>query len=447
MTELWLKFTDEYGEERRILVERDDFTVGRHSGNDLCIANGKLSREHIKIERFADVFIVSDRGSSNGTTLNGADLTDSISLQDGDVLNLGGGLEIEVKVSSSTNEDANNTVGATAANSENNINASSEAGTSGVSTSSAASSSGGGGSIPTIFYYIAPAFVLVVLLLGGGLFLAFSDGKKQETSGGRGDDFTYTKNTPTEEDLPKNKKDKDSNKATPPPQQQPSPSSSTDVPANNQISDPSGSQQTTVTISSDIEKVKQNSTAFMRRIAQNDQNPFLTQEQANLVNEKIKAVKNFPALVENIKAVKKDASQFETLATSSFLKPQFLATAALTGLGGERGSPTERAKQMLPILSKLKVNLDSKLADDNLLIIAAYEQGKAGKYDSLTGKMEGLAKKLKNVSPRQIRSIWFLKEKGKITDAEFDFALRFLAIGTIMQNPTDFGVQTEAVTF
>jgi pSer/pThr/pTyr-binding forkhead associated (FHA) protein len=41
---------------------------------------------------------VTDLGSSNGTTLNGEDIFESRSINDGDVVNLGGGLEIEVKI-------------------------------------------------------------------------------------------------------------------------------------------------------------------------------------------------------------------------------------------------------------------------------------------------------------------------------------------------------------
>lgn len=434
MTELWLKFTDDYGAEQRIRVEADNFTVGRHSDNDLSVANEKLSRRHVKIERFADVFVVSDCASSNGTTLNGAKLTEPVSLKNGDLLNLGGGLIIEVEMISGAADASNYAANAVGNSSEGE---SSFAASSAATGAPSVSASSFGDSIPTSFFYIAPAFALVVLILVGGLFFAFS-GKKEVAK--RDNDIIYSKDTP-DDDLPKNKKEKDSDK-TP----KPSPSGLSDNPANNQISDPIGSQ-TPVVISGDIEKVKQNSSAFMRRIAQNDANPFLTQEQANIVNERIKAIKNSSNLVENIKSVKKDSAQFETLAASKNLKPQFLAAAALTALGSESGNPTEKAKEMLPVLSELKVKLDNKLADDNLLIIAAFDEGKAGRYGSLSGKIEGLAKKLTNVSPRQIRSIWFLKEKAKITDAEFEFALRFLAIGTIMQNPPDFGVKTEAAAF
>jgi len=102
---------------------------------------------------------------------------------------------------------------------------------------------------------------------------------------------------------------------------------------------------------------------------------------------------------------------------------------------------------MLPILNDLKITLDNKLADDNLMIIAAYERGAAGKPRSLQSTLEALSKTSQNVSPREIRSIWFLKDKGKLSDAEFNFALQFLAIGAITQNPKDFNINAEAITF
>ena len=72
MIELWLKYTDRDGEILRVIVDKDKFAIGRHSENDLAIADSRLSREHALVERFGDVFVVSDRGSSNGTELNGA---------------------------------------------------------------------------------------------------------------------------------------------------------------------------------------------------------------------------------------------------------------------------------------------------------------------------------------------------------------------------------------
>jgi pSer/pThr/pTyr-binding forkhead associated (FHA) protein len=104
MPEIWLKYIDENGEHQRVLVESERFVVGRHSANDLCVPSEKISREHLKIERRSDRFVAADCYSSNGTTLNGENLIEPTFLRDGDKLNLGGDLEIEIEIVSRESE-------------------------------------------------------------------------------------------------------------------------------------------------------------------------------------------------------------------------------------------------------------------------------------------------------------------------------------------------------
>jgi len=432
MTELWLKFRDENGEIKRVLVESEKFVVGRHSGNDLSIAHGKLSREHIKIERFSDIFIVSDCDSSNGTILNGEDLIDPVALKNEDKLNLGGGLEIEVELVSD-DPNANGNVGGagSAESAEENSAGASAANASGSSNQS---------SILTGIFWIAPVFGLLVLFLVGGLFLAFS-GKTEKESGKSDGGFVYS----TERESSKN--DDDTNETPTPKPTQTAEKSSDNSTKTKTVEDenPPPTPQT----SGENEKISQNAASFMRRIAFNDPKPFLTSEQIEAVNAKISQFKNSAALAENLKLINKNAAQFESLANSKNLKPQFLAIAALAKIGNTRGDPLAAAQTMLPVLSDLKGTLDNKLADDNLLIIAGYARKQAGGNTPLQNVLEGLSKssQSENVSPREIRTIWFLKKKDKISDAEFNFALQFLAIGTISQNPKDFGIDAEAVNF
>lgn len=425
MTELWLKFKNEKGEDQRVLVEGKNFIIGRHSENDLSISNAKLSRQHVKIESFAEVFIVSDCGSSNGTLLNGADLSEPIALENGDKLNLGGGLEIEVelisdkpKAKKSNNED----------DSEKESSGSSGF-SGGTSSQSASVSASNGSAIPTSVFIIAPILGIVVLLCGGGLLfiLGGNDG------GNRNVEITYQ--TPYE--TPEITKES------------PSPKASSTVGNGTTIS-PSPEEtntQPTPEVSSDIKKIEQNSASFLRRIALNDPNAFLKTSEIEFINSKLSQFKGSSNLAENLKAVKSNASQFESLAQTKGLKAQFLAVAALTEIGNNRGNPLEVAKTMLPILGDLRISLANNLADDNLMMIAAYNQGKAGKFKDLRNILEALAKKNPGVSPREIRTIWFLKKQGKISDAEYEYALRFLVIGTITQNPKDFNVNAEAIIF
>ena len=427
MTEIWLNFTDEDGYPKRILVGRDDFVIGRHPDNDLCINDTRLSRQHLRIERVGDRITVSDCGSSNGTTLNYDDLFESATLRNGDILNLGG-MEIRVEIISANHEESFAPVAEESAPQieENRP------------TATAQSVPNSFGGVSSNFFFIAPALGLLVLLFVGGLFFAFR-GNPESSNNEIGD-----ARTPVEKETDSTPRKTPSGDKTPTPAN--SPSNSGDNPNATQTPTTNGTTQTPV-FSSEIEKVKATAKEFMHRIAENDANPFLKTDQAEKVNQKIKNLKNSSSLAENLKAVGRDKSQFETLASSKGMKPQFLAAAALN----EGGNPTETAKTMLPILGNLKTELSTDFADDCLLVIAAYDQGKQGDFKTMQRKIEGLSKTLskkgESVSTRELRKMWFLKEKGKITDAEFEYAINFLAIGVIMQNPKDFGVNAEAVVF
>ena len=429
MAELLLKYTDERGETRRVSVSDEIFTIGRHSENDLCIPDHRLSREHARIERFADSFYAADCNSSNGTTLNGARLTESVALRNSDRLNLGGGLLIDVEIVS--DEPKTYQPAATDNAYSPNIETSSQVSPNIQSVSAASNSN----SIPTAFFWLAPIFGLVILIFVGGLFYVLS-GKKEIAQNTDVEIYTPRTRSPKTEDSPTDE--------TPTPRKSDSPGSSNG--ATLPIGDSTNSLPTPK-VSADAEKVEQNTAAFLRRIAQNDSRAFLTGKQLEIVNSKINQFKSSTQLAENLKAAKKNAAQFESLANSKNLKAQFLVTAALAKIGNNRGDPLAVAQTMLPILNDLKITLDNKLADDNLLIIAAYERGAAGKPRSLQSTLEALSKQTQNVSPREIRTIWFLREKDKITEAEFNFAVQFLAIGAITQNPKDFNVSADAVAF
>jgi pSer/pThr/pTyr-binding forkhead associated (FHA) protein len=278
MKELWLKFTDENGELKRIPVKGEKFAVGRHSENDLSVANSAISRKHVKIERFADIFMISDVGSSLGTQINGVDLTEPVALYNKDKIALGGGFEIEVEIVSDEDESAA-AGGADSAKRENEETASA------ISAAPAASASGGGSSIPASFFFLAPIFGILVLLGAGGIFLATSSGGSQKNEP-KTDEFVYsTEREAARENPPKAKETVD--EVTVP-----------ESPASESLSEnrvENTSETTTVTnvqetdpvaappkISSELEAVEINSASFLRRVAQSDPRAFLTEWQQEI---------------------------------------------------------------------------------------------------------------------------------------------------------------------
>ena len=456
--ELWLKYTSETGDARRIAVEAEKFFIGRHSDNDLCLPKNQLSRRHAEIDRYEDVFVITDSDSSNGTTLNGKPLERPTALKNGDKINLGGGAEIEAELISAAPKspsaalpDENPADVLPNENSAANPEAAAPAETVSESPAQnftpaaappAAPKSGMG-----MIFILAPILVLVVLAIGGLILLLAGGGSKsgdtsKKSSGG---DFIYSDNEENEKPY-KDKKSDNSDGKTP----TPTPKNGNDNQFVSSSLTPAASTALTsdtppaaAPVSSENETVEKNALSFLRRIAQNDANPVLTQKQIELINRTIKTFRGSSALRDNLQSLKKNSSQIESLAKSKNLRPQFLATAALAKIGNTKGDPLVTAQSIAGDLSGLLNLIGNDFSDDSLMIIAAFQEGGINsKMPAMLANMSG-----KSADARRIRTIWFLHDNKKISDAQYNFALQFLAIGTITQNPKDFSVQSEAVIF
>ena len=433
MPQLWLKFKDENGDEQRLAVEGELFTVGRHSANDLTVTDSRLSREHIRIESVDSEFFVSDSGSSNGTTIKGNKLTGAVKLKDGDLLDLGGGLQITAEIEAAQEEAA-------PVSPEADVEMPAQAQISPPAYAPAAVAAPASEGIPTSFFILAPLLGLLVLVIVGGLIFVFSR-KTTPDIADSGDDYDYSTG--------KNDKPVKDDGDPPVKGTKPSTPSTVGSPSNGGTPTssplPGGGTDLSPANSGDTAKVEQNGAAFLRRIAQNEPKAFLTGDQAQKVNAKVKQIGKSSSLADNINAARKNAAQIKTLAVSKNLKPQFLAVAAITKLGGGRGDIMQAAASVADVYGKLVTQIGNEFGDDALLMVAAFDQGESGDTMKMRNMLQDLATK-SNEGVRTIRSIWFLEKNGKITQGEFDRALNFLAIGTITQNPKDFGVNAEALT-
>ena len=428
MTELFLEYKDERGEVKREPVLGNQCVVGRHTESDICIPDGRLSRQHLKLDRFGDVFVASDAGSSNGTTLNSEPLKEPIALKKGDVLELGG-LKIDVVFES--DEPAPEQPSASGAD----LDGSSASAGNGISVASQAAGSGGSNSL--LLWIAIPVFGLIFLFFGGAIIFFLVSGpsttvakqQNDSTDTDGGDDYPDSTN--------KKSSNKDDNKN----------SGSSNSGSSNTSSNGSNSSGTTTLPTGNLTetaKIEQSGSAFLRLIARKDPRAFLTTEQATKINPKIKQYSGSSAVADNLKSANQSATQIKALAQQKGVRPQFLAVAAVAKLGNSRGDVYKTAESMADVLSKLSETLGAELGEDAVLVIAVYGQGAAGEFLKMRNMLQDLANKSPE-SARTIRTIWYLQQNGKITQAEFDMALNFLAIGTISQNPKDFGVNAEAL--
>ena len=73
---------------RLVVINKQTFSIGRRSSNDLVLIGNDISREHAEIVETNGRYIVRDRGSSGGTLLNGGEVTER-PLEHGDRISIG----------------------------------------------------------------------------------------------------------------------------------------------------------------------------------------------------------------------------------------------------------------------------------------------------------------------------------------------------------------------
>ena len=69
---------------REILMQREEFLLGRGTDCDLRLSDINVSRHHCLIRIRAEEIILSDLGSSNGTYVNGHRIVSQVALHSGD---------------------------------------------------------------------------------------------------------------------------------------------------------------------------------------------------------------------------------------------------------------------------------------------------------------------------------------------------------------------------
>lgn len=71
-----------------VLGEGATAMIGRQVGNDICIPEQHVSRQHAVINYRDGIFMISDLGSANGTFVNDIQLTEAFPLASGDEIRL-----------------------------------------------------------------------------------------------------------------------------------------------------------------------------------------------------------------------------------------------------------------------------------------------------------------------------------------------------------------------
>src|SRR5689334_23714192 len=77
------------GEQRRLVFDKPEITIGRVQGNDIVLPKGNVSKRHARIVLKDGKFIIVDLKSTNGTYVNGRKITSPLVIKETDKIYIG----------------------------------------------------------------------------------------------------------------------------------------------------------------------------------------------------------------------------------------------------------------------------------------------------------------------------------------------------------------------
>jgi len=392
---------------KTVEVQNKRFTIGRTPENDLTIDDRSLSRRHALIETIEDRFNLSDCGSSNGTFINGRQITAPTQLEDWDVLTFGGVGDVLVRVEADSlpfSEPASNPV-INRQSAETLAPAQQPAKLSGTTSSFR---------MPLIAIVSA-----VGILFIAGLALVIGHRSTPDLNANsnktrpRSDAREVYVETPDDNSSPAN----------------------TDSPG------PISDDNNLNVEPGDLSAIETAASKVLSSISR-DTHPVLTQKPLTAINAQIQQYRGSASLQDELRNMKRALPQVSSVAKSNGVRTPLLMYVTLAKIDRDgRGDPTQVATALCPTLARMRAVFGDELANDSLLSVAALEEGEA-----LQSRITKLASRV-NDSPTTIRSIWYLHDHQVISDQTYNFVIRFMAMGVIAQDPQKFGLSAEPLNF
>lgn len=84
----WLVILKGRRKGRDFRIDKENSVLGRDGSCDYVVEDDSVSRQHVRIRKEGDAFVLFDLGSGNGSYVNGEPVQ-RVELQDGDVLKVG----------------------------------------------------------------------------------------------------------------------------------------------------------------------------------------------------------------------------------------------------------------------------------------------------------------------------------------------------------------------
>ncbi len=80
---------ESHSPEQEYPITKESITIGRETINEVILYDPEASRRHAQISRVEGRYVIEDLGSTNGTFVNGRQISGRVSLNNGDVIDIG----------------------------------------------------------------------------------------------------------------------------------------------------------------------------------------------------------------------------------------------------------------------------------------------------------------------------------------------------------------------
>ncbi len=371
------------GKKEEIRLTVSRFSIGRSQDNNLVISDVGISRRQCILENFDGILQISDCGSEKGTEVNKTLLTTPLILKDGDLVSLTNNCDITISIHSASS----NISSATQIKENKEV-------------------------FPAIKNNVNLLAALTLTLIMVGFITLF---------------FLKNNATNFSSSLPKARyieQGKD------------------DIPLENREEE-SLSNENSSTVS--LEQVEKAAVQFIHNIS-NDDKPYTFPEKAiNDIKARIEQYRTSENLTRNFERVQALSAKMSNNARRANIEPPLLIYLVLTEINVTKidTDPLLLADRILPELRSLRATFGSELADSTLLIVAGYKIG--GSTKKSHPLLVTIRRTVKN--PLVERNVWYLYEHNQLDPPIYNFIIELLTIGTISQNPHQFGINSTILTF
>lgn len=396
MKKATLTWIDKTGQHNQVAIETKRFTIGRSKDNNLTINDPAISLHHALIEAFENTFQLTDCGSLT-TFVNGKKIIKSQVLNSGDIILLGNTIKLTFGSNLSPTNITNVKNETVTPNLPENLS-----------------------SKPLLSSPLIVMALLITVVLGlvGLLLVTLKPQKNTKHNDTNPISTSYPSKEPITNETPNT------------------------LPVNNG-DDTKPLTEITPSQATD-EQIERSAIEVMRRIS-NDDKPYIFPETAlKDIKARIERYKNQTSLANNLATLNQTAGKFAILARQEGIEPALLFYVMLAqSQAGLKSDLASTAKVSLDQLVELRATFGSGLADGSLIIVAAYHMGSGTKKSHpLLATMRKVVK-----NPQTERNVWFLHERGGLSEDAYNFVLDFLVLGMIAQNPKLYGINTTALSY